>query len=130
VPFTSFAEFDNTADAAGKKPGNTWFAFSEERPLAFFAGIWTRDWQGVRKISKGWETTDLFAFLTSEPNDVVGAIHMKAMPVILTSPAEIETWLTAPWSDAKALQRPLPNGTLEIVSVGEKEDPPPETESA
>jgi hypothetical protein len=26
----------------------------------------------------------LFGFLTTEPNDVVGAIHPKAMPVILT----------------------------------------------
>jgi putative SOS response-associated peptidase YedK len=34
-----------------------------------------------------------FAFLTTEPNKEVSAIHPKAMPVILTKPEEIETWL-------------------------------------
>ena len=62
---------------------------------------------------------DLFGFLTSAPNAEVAAIHPKAMPVILTEPAEWETWLAAPWSEAKALQRPLPNGSLRIVLRGE-----------
>ncbi len=39
---------------------------------------------------------DLFAFLTTEANGVVGPIHPKAMPVILTSEDEIETWMSAP----------------------------------
>ncbi|AIQ89598.1 protein of unassigned function [Methylobacterium oryzae CBMB20] len=34
---------------------------------------------------------DLFAFLTIEPNAEVGAVHPKAMPVILTKP---EGWAT------------------------------------
>jgi hypothetical protein len=49
----------------------------------------------------------LFGFLTTEANDVVGAIHPKAMPVILRTPAEIETWITAPAEEALKLQRPL-----------------------
>ena len=65
---------------------------------------------------------DLFGFLTSAPNAEVGAVHPKAMPVILTEAPEWETWLTAPWAGAKALQRPLPDGSLRIVSRGEKED--------
>ena len=69
---------------------------------------------------------DLFGFLTSAPNAEVAAIHPKAMPVILTERAEWETWLTAPWSEAKPLQRPLPNGSLSIVARGEKEDALPE----
>ena len=67
-------------------------------------------------------TTDLFAFLTTEPNAEVGAIHRKAMPVILTDPDDIETWMTAPWEDARRLQRPLPDGVLQIVAKGVKED--------
>ncbi|MGY3146380.1 putative SOS response-associated peptidase YedK [Bradyrhizobium sp. USDA 3397] len=64
----------------------------------------------------------LFGFLTTDANAEVGAIHPKAMPVILTSADEIEYWLTADAKDALTLQRPLPDGALKIVATGEKED--------
>jgi putative SOS response-associated peptidase YedK len=115
VPFTSFSEFNKTAG------GDVWFAFDESRPLAFFAGLWT-NWTSVRKVKEGETTNDLFGFLTTEPNVEVEKIHPKAMPVILTKPEEIETWLTAPAKEALKLQRPLPDGSLKIVTVGVKED--------
>ena len=124
MPFTSFSEFDGTPGPDGKKLGDTWFAFDDSRPLAFFAGIWAPQWTSVRKVREGMVTTDLFAFLTTTPNDIVGAIHPKAMPVILTTPEEIETGMTAPWSEARKLQRPLPDGVLRIVARGAKEDGP------
>jgi putative SOS response-associated peptidase YedK len=65
-------------------------------------------------------TNDLFAFLTTEPNAEVKAIHPKAMPVILTTPAEIEPWPTAPTNDALALQRPLPDGSVRVVARGDR----------
>jgi len=68
----------------GKKPP-AWFAFDESRPLAFFAGIWTLQWRSVRKVKEGETTNDLYAFLTADANAEVGAIHPKAMPVILTT---------------------------------------------
>lgn len=116
VPFTSFSEF-NRAEG-----GDIWFALDASRPLAFFAGIWVPQWTSVRKVKEGKVTTDLFAFLTSEPNADVRPIHPKAMPVILTEPDEIETWLTAEWAEAQALQRPLPDAALMIVNRGEKKD--------
>lgn len=66
----------------------------------------------------------MFGFLTKEPSAEVGAIHPKAMPVILTTPEECETWMQAPLKEAMALQRPLPGGSLRIVARGEKQDPP------
>ncbi len=88
VPWTSFSENEHLPD--GTKPPD-WFAFNEERPLAFFTGIWTPQWKSVRKVKEGETTNDLFAFLTTESNKEVGTIHPKAMPVILTKPEEIET---------------------------------------
>ena len=67
-----------------------WFALDEGRPLACFAGIWT-NWTSVRKVKEGETTNDLYAFLTTVPNAEDGAIHPKAMPVILTTQEEVET---------------------------------------
>ena len=118
VPFTSFSENELTPGGS-KQP--MWFALDEDRPLAFFAGIWTR-WTSVRKIREGEVTADLFGFLTTEPNAEVAMIHPQAMPAILTTEEERETWLRAPWSEACALQRPLPDGSLQVVLRGEKQD--------
>lgn len=123
VPFNSFAEWSNAVGADGKKAGNTWFAFHDDRPLAFFAGVMAPQWTSIRRVGHDAVTTDLFAFLTVEPNAEVIEVQ-ESMPVILRTAEEIETWLTAPWEEAKLLQRPLPNGSLRIVSVGNKEDPP------
>jgi hypothetical protein len=60
----------------------------------------------------------LFGFLTTEPNAAVAPIHPKAMPVILTTPAEVDLWLLADASKALELQRPLPDDALRIVASG------------
>ena len=64
----------------------------------------------------------LFGFLTTHANAEVGAIHPKAMPVILRQPDQMDAWLTLPTEEALKLQRPLPDGALKIVARGEKED--------
>lgn len=118
VPFNSFAEPDN--GPPGARPP-VWFALDESRPLACFAGLWTR-WTSVRKVKEGETTNDLFGFPTINPNAEVGAIHPKAMPVILRTGEEFDAWMAAPIAEALKLQRPLPDGTLRIVARGTKTD--------
>ena len=114
VPVTSFAEPDPANKPEGGRTPNAWFARDETRPLMFFAGIWVSQWESVRKVREGLLTLDLFAFLTTEPNAVVAQVHPKAMPVLLTTQEETETWLTAPWEEAQVLQRPLPEDQLHL----------------
>lgn len=118
VPFTSFSEPERTPEG---KSQPVWFALDEDRPLAFFAGVWT-NWTSTRKVAEGPVTCDLFGFLTTDANEEVGVIHPKAMPVILTQPDEWDVWLSAPWAQAATLQRPLPDGTIRIVARGDKKD--------
>jgi hypothetical protein len=44
------------------------------------------------------------------------------VPVILTTEEECDGWMRAPWDEAKALQRPLPDEALRIVERGAYEE--------
>ncbi|MBZ9679631.1 SOS response-associated peptidase [Mesorhizobium sp. CO1-1-2] len=117
VPVTSFAEPSpkpNDKDSETGIQRNFWFALNEERPLFFFAGLWT-PWQGVRKVKEGPGNHEVYGFMTTKPNALIAPIHEKAMPVILTTQDETETWLAAPWSEAKQLQRTAPDDALVVV---------------
>ena len=114
VPATSFCEY-----AAGKPAVPHWFALGAARPLFAFAGLW-RPWRGMRAKTEGEH--QVFAFLTCAPNGVVGPVHPKAMPVLLTSPEACDLWLEGAADEALALQQPLPDEMLTVVARGEKTD--------
>ena len=120
MPFT--CECHDKPDPATKRKIPHWFALSEDRPLAFFAGIWTSG-TGMRGTKANPVEGDhtLFGFLTTDANAVVKPVH-KAMPVILTTAEQMELWMSAPADEALSLQRPAPDETLRIVARGEKKD--------
>jgi putative SOS response-associated peptidase YedK len=103
VPFSAFAE---------PVRESTWFSVRDHE-VAFFAGVW-RPWRGERlaeqpgksrraRVEGDWE---LYAFLTTDANDIVRPVHEKAMPVILTDPDECREWLGG-GSGSLRLQRPF-----------------------
>lgn len=96
VPVTSFMEWGGAKGARTQH----WFTLPAQGLFAF-AGIW-RD-----------SEVPSFAFLTTDANRLVGAVHPKAMPVIL-QPDDHEAWLTAAWPDAQALVAPYPSQLMSM----------------
>jgi putative SOS response-associated peptidase YedK len=103
VPVTEFSEWSATPDAVTGRKRKHWFALRDD-PLFAFAGLWRPTADGPR-----------YAFLTCEANRLVGAIHPKAMPVILRGGEEAERWLAADGESAAAMQCAFDDtGMLEV----------------
>jgi putative SOS response-associated peptidase YedK len=115
VPATSFSEWEDTTP----KKTPVWFVRDESRPLFVFAGIWTT-WHRTRgtKADPVVGEHNLYGFLTTDANNIIGAVHPKAMPVILTTAEEMDVWMNAPWAEAMSLQRPVSNESIIIVAKG------------
>jgi len=121
IPVTSFAEPDPASLAEGGKVPNAWFARDKEKSLMFFA-IHVPQWQSVRKVRDGLTTRRSLWVFDQDPNSLVKPIHEKAMPVLLLTKEEADTWMRAPWDEAKDLARPLPDGALIISSLHDRLD--------
>lgn len=104
VPVTSFCEWTAEPDPETKRKRKVWFGMRDNDPQVFaFAGIW-----------RPGEERPFMAFLTCEPNDLVGAVHPKAMPVIL-KPEDVSRWLTDERVSACELAVPHSDDTMMIA---------------
>lgn len=105
VPVTAFCEWTAELDPATGRKRKVWFGMREGEPELFaFAGIWRPGDEG-----------GYMAFLTCEPNAMVGAIHPKAMPVML-DPSDFSQWLGSERADACELARPFEDSRMRIVA--------------
>ena len=100
VPVTKFCEWTGEVGAKRK----VWFGLRDESdPVFAFAGIW-----------RPGEGGPFMAFLTCAPNATVGAVHPKAMPVMLR-PADVGRWLDSEREQACALAVPFADADMRVL---------------
>jgi putative SOS response-associated peptidase YedK len=110
VPVTQFCEWTAEPDPATKRKRKVWFGMHEaHEPLFAFAGLW-------RPAAKDGSGGPFMAFLTCAPNATVGAIHPKAMPVMLR-PADALGWLDHDRETACALALPFADADMRIIDT-------------
>ena len=107
VPVTRFCEWTAEPDPATKRKRKVWFGLHEHEPLFAFAGLWR---PGARDGGDG----PYMAFLTCDANAVVGAVHPKAMPVILRAKDAL-VWLDHDRESACALAQPFADADMRII---------------
>lgn len=97
VPASAFCEW--TGEKGSKQ--KVWFGLESEEQF-FFAGVCSL--QGNKSN---------YAFLTTEPNELIRPIHPKSMPVILT-PDLCDIWLNASINEIKNLAKPYGENHMKI----------------
>ena len=84
-------------------------------PAAFaFPGIWTR-YRGPLKKNGENVDQEVFAFMTTEPNELTASINHERMPVLMSEPADFETWLSGSTEEAFKLARSYAAEQMRIV---------------
>ena len=111
VPVTAFSEWSAAPDPVTGRKRKHWFDLPGD-PLFAFAGLWRPTEEGPR-----------FAFLTCAPNETVGRVHPKAMPVILRAGEAVDHWLSTDGTGAAALQAPLADALMREITEPEPGGP-------
>ncbi len=114
VPASSYCE------PKGEKPATWhWFALKgeDQRPLFAFPGVWTR-YRGPLKKDGANVDLEVYAFMTTEPNELTVSINHERMPVLLSEPSQFDTWLNGSPQEAFALARSYPAEAMRIVQSG------------
>lgn len=116
VPVTAFSEWSAAPDPQTGRKRKHWFDLRagshEGDPLFAFAGLWRPTEEGPR-----------FAFLTCAPNETVGRVHPKAMPVLLRPGEAFDRWLSTDGAGAAAMQQPLDDALMREIIEPEPEAP-------
>lgn len=94
VPVSRFAEWYGAKGQMQK----AWFGLINNDSM--FAGIWREN---------------RFAFLTTEPNELIKPFHPKSMPVIL-KPENYETWINGNYETAIRLQRSYDANLMQVFN--------------
>lgn len=114
VPASSYCE------PKGEKPAIWhWFALKgdELRPLFALPGIW-RQYNGPLKKDGACVVQDVFAFMTTEPNELTASINHERMPVLLSTNEQFNTWLHGSTAEAFNLAKPYRADAMKIVQLG------------
>jgi len=86
-----------------KRKARVWFGHNDQ-PMFAFAGIW-----------RPGESGPFMSFLTCEPNATVGAVHSKAMPVML-DPHSFNKWLEDDVATVCELPVPYPDESVMVLA--------------
>ena len=108
VPVTRFCEWTAEPDPVTRRKAKVWFGLhpaEQEEPLFAFAGLW-----------RPGTSEPFMAFLTCDANALVGAVHPKAMPVMLGA-ADALKWLDHDRESACALAQPFADADMRIISA-------------
>ena len=103
VPVTQFCEWTAEPDPETRRKSKVWFGHADE-PVFAFAGIWRPGDDG-----------SYMSFLTCEPNATVGAVHPKAMPVMLDCHS-FNKWLEEERVNARELAVPYPDEKVMVLA--------------